>query len=83
MANNRLYLYCKVCNEHQYLAKSFGSEWSSSPHDLLYMGEAFVQFMDDHFFCNSSYSLDVALMWELHNDTAKELPLDSKPNSEE
>lgn len=63
MANNRLYLYCKECNRHQYLAKSYGESWSTTPHDS--MNDSFIEFVEDHFFCGmGGYSRTVELRWE-------------------
>jgi len=69
MANNRLYLYCTKCNLHQYLAKSFGDGWSTSPHNS--MNDLFVDFMNEHFFCSKdSYSKAIELHWENDDDPA-------------
>lgn len=66
MANNRLYLYCNECNRHQYLAKSFGGDWSTNPHPHDSMGDLLVDFLDDHFSCgDDSYSMTVELRWEI------------------
>lgn len=66
MANNRLYLYCKECDRHQYLAKSFGGDWSTSPHAHDSVGDLLVDFLDDHFSCcDNSYSMTVELRWEI------------------
>lgn len=66
MANNRLYLYCKECNQHQYLAKSFGGDWSTSPHTHDSIGDLLVDFLDDHFSCGHvPYSKTVELRWEI------------------
>lgn len=74
MANNRLYLYCTECNRHQYLAKSFGDHWSTSPNDHETTGDLFVNFADDHFFCGKDdYSDTIELRWE-HGRRKQQLP---------
>lgn len=82
MANNRLYLYCNECNRHQYLAKSFGGDWSTSPHPHDSMGDLLVDFLDDHFSCgDNAYSKTVELRWEIAKPK-QVLPDDSMQKTE-
>lgn len=79
MANNRMYLYCTKCNRHQYIAKSFGEYWTTSPHESI--DNLFVDFMADHFFCGEDgYSKTVQLRWE-HGESKQELPISSLPET--
>lgn len=72
MANNRMFVYCTKCNKHQYIAKSYGDSWSSSP--LGTMASPFLDFVDEHFFCGEEgYSKTVELRWESGRE-GKELP---------
>lgn len=65
MANNRLYFYCAKCDRHQYIAKTFGDHWSTSPNDHETTGDVLMDFLDDHFFCGyDGDSKTVELRWE-------------------
>jgi len=77
MANNRAYLYCPVCKQGQFLAKTTGPDWSSTPHEPEALGEHVIDFLTDHFVCGvASYeSTHVELRFEHHEDRARELPV--------
>ena len=52
MANNRLYMYCKKCNESILLAKNFGSGYGAySTVDEI------DKFLNEHSFCEHSVIL--------------------------
>jgi len=78
-----MYLYCTKCDRHQYIAKSLGDHWSTSPHEHEATGDALVDFMDNHFFCGEEYySQTVQLRWE-HGKPMQMLPDSSMQEKEQ
>lgn len=74
MANNRMYLRCKVCGKTYYLAKNFGEAFYLS-YDYQYPNaEEFCKGLDDfferHFFCSPSDggAFEIEKEWDANED---------------
>jgi hypothetical protein len=76
MANNRIFLFCPMCQEAVYLAKCYYDGYFRSTGDREELGNAFVDFMDEHLWCDDSgQALQVELRWECYQaDPCKGLP---------
>jgi hypothetical protein len=55
MANDRVFLVCRHCEEGVYLAKWMANGWyRKEDDDRRAIGDTFVEFMDEHQWCGQS-----------------------------
>lgn len=88
MANNRMYIYCRVCRSHGedatfFIGKHFGEEWYAPTRSPSNLESELSAWMAKHHYCMSEEPSTFGLSYENGNEYLAELPLSPKPESKQ